>query len=142
MKRIGEDKKDGYVKVVLDTNLLLAIYQFRIDIFQELNRIMDQKYTVCIIDKTVQELEKLINKSGLSDRRAAKFALSVIKKKDLKIIRTEDSAIGKDESVDDLLVKLEDDCIVATQDKNLKKRLKEAGIKVITIRQKKHLTMV
>ena len=41
-------------------------------------------------------------------------------------------------NVDDLLVEKED-YVIATQDKNLKQRLKQKGIKLIVLRSKKYL---
>lgn len=123
-------------KIILDTNFLLAIPQFKVDIFDEIDRIIVSKYTIYVLDQTVAELEKLINKSRLSHKRAAKFALSVVKRKGLAIIKTK-----QDKCADDLLVELDNKHIIATQDQELKRRLKEKGFRILTIRQKKYLIM-
>lgn len=113
--------------IILDTNFLLAISQFHIDIFSELERICDFPYSVYVLDKTVDELNKvLVGK----DKAAAKLALSIIKGR-AKILKT------KKGYVDDILVRLAGkDTIIATQDRELKKRVKTS---VITIKQKKYL---
>jgi hypothetical protein len=116
-------------RVILDTNFLLAIGQFGIDVFSELERICDFPYKVFVLDKTIGELNKVLTTGG-KDKAAAKLALSLVKEK-VEVIRTSDGY------VDDILVQLANgDNIVATQDKELKDRIKT---RVITIKQKKYL---
>ncbi len=118
-------------KILVDTNFLLVPFQFKVDIFKEIDRIIDEKYEVFIIDKTIDELEKLIKGGKEKERKAARMALQLIKKFNIKIINTQG------DNVDDIIVKLKDkDTIVATMDKELKKRLKGD---VIVLRQKKYL---
>lgn len=45
-------------KVILDTNFLLIPGQFKVNVFAEIERVMDVPYHLCIIDKTVDELKK------------------------------------------------------------------------------------
>jgi len=120
-------------KILLDTNFLLIPAQFNVDIFTEIDRIMLTNYKIYILDKTIDELEKLTKdpKQKLRDRNAAKLGLQLIKAKKINIIKTNEDLL-----VDDLIVKLQKDYIIATQDMILKKRLKT---KTIVLRQKKHL---
>lgn len=111
--------------ILLDTNFLLAIYQFKLDIFQEIQNIADFSYEIQTIDRVIDELNTITGK----DKKAANYALKIIKEKHLKILKTEKG------HTDDILVKLNNKAIIATQDKELKKRLKN----YITIRQKKYL---
>lgn len=123
--------------IVLDTNFFMTAYKQKVDIFGELKRIMDFKYQVYIIDKTVDELEKLINEGKLSEKTSAKVALQLLKRKNIKILKT-----AKDRSVDDLLLALDPRTfIIATQDRELKKRLKARKFKTLVIRQKKHIVL-
>ena len=117
-------------RVILDTNFLLAIGQFGIDVFSELERICDFPYKVCVLDKTIDELNKVLTTGG-KDKAAAKLALSLVKEK-VEVINTSDGY------VDDILVQLaNEENIIATQDKELKNRIKTM---IITIKQKKYLT--
>jgi len=111
------------MKIILDTNFLLA----KIDIFSELQRIVDEPYELHILDKTLDELE---------DKKGEKLAKELINKKKINIIKTE-----KHKNVDNLLLDLADKekFIVCTQDRELKRKLKQKKIKIITIRQKTHL---
>ena len=124
-------------KIILDTNFLLIPYQFKVDIFSEIDRIILEKYQLYILDKTLDELEKIVKDKEQKGKNklAAKLALLLVKAKDVKIIKTK-----KDKLVDDLIVELADkDTIVCTQDTELKKRL---PCKIITLRQKKKLILV
>jgi len=117
-------------RIILDTNFLLAISQFHVDIFSELEKICDFPYTLHILDKTIDELNNIIKTPGKKDKEAAKLALMLIEGR-IEVIK------GEGNYVDDILVKMADDnTIIATQDKELKKRIKT---RIIVIKQKKYL---
>ncbi|MBT3985100.1 hypothetical protein HOD38_00500 [archaeon] len=122
-------------KILLDTNFLMAIYQFKIDIFEETKNALMENVEFFIIDKTKNELEKLIKTSKLSDSQAAKFALKVLEKKPIKIIKTAENTY-----VDDLILE-QKGYIVATVDKELKQKLKKEKIQILTIKQKKYIIL-
>ena len=106
-------------KVILDTNFLMAVSQFKVDIFSEIRRICDFKYELFIIDKTINELE------------------SIIETQKGKNIKT------KEGTVDELIVKISNkNTIVATQDMELKRKLREKGVSLIVLRQKKYLVFI
>ena len=109
-------------KIILDTSFLLTTLSFKVDIFSELNRICDFEYEIYVLDKTLDELK---------GKKLGKIAEGIIKQKNIKIIKTNE---GK---VDDLL--LEQEGIIATQDIELKRLLKEKEKRIITIRQKRFL---
>jgi len=122
------------LKIIPDTNILLGISQFHLDLFSELERICNFKYEVYTLSNIIEELEKLINTGKLPEKKAASFALRLIKTKGIKVIKTDLK------HVDDSLCELNPkEYVVISQDKKLKSRLKEKGIKIIIIRQKNHL---
>ena len=111
--------------IILDTNFLLIIPQFKVDIFREIERICPFKYKISILDKTLDELKKKPNE---------KLVLEIIKKKKIEVINTS----GK--YVDDILSDIKDEnVIIATNDKELKKKLKTP---VIILKQKKYLELI
>lgn len=121
-------------KIILDTNFLLIPAQFKLDIFSEISRVCDFNYQLCILDKTIGELNGIIqSKQKGKNKAAAKLALTIIKSKKLKILKTKE-----DKPVDDLIMDV-NDAIVATTDKELISRLKEKKAKIIRLRQKKYL---
>lgn len=129
------DKK----KVILDTNFLLIPGQFMVDIFSEIERIMSEPFEMCMVDKSMVELNKIIATGKQKDRFAAKLALALAIQKNLKTLHS----FMSQKSVDDIIVsKADSDTYVATQDKALRERLKEKGAKIIGLRQQKYLVMI
>ncbi len=127
-------------KIILDTNFLLIPFTLKVDIFDEINNIIHDKYHLYIIDKTIDELDNIINNQTGKNKQAAKFAKELIEKKEPRIIKTENNNSNVDYEILNL-VKSED-YMVATQDKELKSQLKELNKKIIILRQKTHLTMI
>lgn len=124
-------------KILLDTNFLLIPLQFKVDIFSEFERICNFNYKIYILDKTLEELNKIIETQKGKNKDAGKFALKLVKLKKLNIIKT-----TKNIHTDTLIVETaKNEYIVATQDKLLKKRLKSEKIPIITLRQKKYLIL-
>lgn len=121
--------------IIPDTNVLMAIGEFKMDIFSELEQICDFKYEIGILDKVETELKKILREQTRKNREAAKLALKIIERMKIKKIKT---SSGK---VDDLIVELSKnpEVIIATQDKELKERIKKVKGRIITIRQKKKL---
>ena len=124
-------------QIIIDTNFLLIPGQFKVDIFSEFERVCDFPYKLCVLDKSVAELEKIVKGQKGKDKDAAKLALSLAKAKKVAVLKTKGSL-----NVDSELVEQgKKVCIVATQDNGLKARLKALGASVITLRQRKYLIM-
>ncbi len=123
--------------IILDTNFLLIPAQFNVDIFTEIDRLVQEPYELCIIDSTIDELNSLTEKESGKDKRAAVLALQMLEKKKVKHLKTE-----KHLNTDKLIVERakSPDFMVATQDKELKRILKENNVQLIVLRQKSHLT--
>ena len=133
--------------IILDTNLLMAIFQFKIDLFEELDRVMSEPYDVNILNDTIIELDYIVKKQNSKNKRFAKLVKQYIKLKKINIIditKQKDlyiTNISKTNKVDDLLTQISDDkdYIIATADIELKKRIKNKGNKLIYLRSKNHL---
>ena len=113
-------------QVILDTDFLLQSLRLKIDLDGELGRILESSFQICILDKTLEELE------GKKDEQLAKSYVE----------RLEVIATKKDKAVDELLLEQKGNFLVATQDKELKEKLKKRNIPLITIRNKSHLELV
>ena len=124
-------------KIIIDTNFLLIPIQFKVDIFSEFNRICSFNYKLFIFDKSIDELKNIIQKQRGKDKKAAEFALKLIKLKNIEIIETGHKYV--DELILDSINK---DTVIATQDVLLKKQLLEKGASVIILRQKKYLQLL
>jgi len=123
-------------KIIIDTNFLMIPGEFRVDIFSEIKSIANFPYKLMIIDKTVDELKMIISRNMTKsvDRLYAKIALGLIESQKIEKIHTQKS------NVDDAIVDFADkDTLVATSDKELKKRLREKNVKIINLRKKQYL---
>lgn len=114
-------------KVIIDTNIFMALKD-RFDVLEELRAALDFSYEPAIIDKTLEELEKISNSA---------LAKKYIKERGIKTIRTHEGY------ADDLIIqtceKDPKNHMVFTNDNELKKRLKQKGIQTISIRQRKYI---
>ncbi len=131
------------MKIILDTNFLMVPITLNIDIFEGLFQAVQDSYELLTIDLVVKELEYLSKKKELKtiDRKAAKFGLSILKQKNLKI---EHSSL--DQHTDDALInkaiKFKDkgfSVAIATIDKDLIRKAHEQSIKVLSVKQKKNI---
>lgn len=121
-------------QIILDTNFLMIPAQFGVDIFDEIRNKMDTQYELYVLSGTLRELDIIIEKDKNKHKTEARIAKKLIESKNIKIL---DSA----DDVDDELVRLSknDNTIIATQDKELKKRIEG---KKIVLRQKKYIDLV
>ena len=124
-------------RIIIDTNFLLIPLKFRVDIFSEFNRVCNFNYKLSIFDGSINELKNIIEKQSGIDKKAAQFALKLIKLKNIGIIKSHQK------DVDELILNsVNNDTIIATQDINLKKELLKKGASVIILRQKKYLEFI
>lgn len=124
-------------KIIIDTNFLMIPWQFKVDIFSEFDRICQFNYHLYIFDRTINELENIAEKSKGKDKKAAQFALKLVKLNNINRIKSDIKY------VDSLILENADEnTIIATQDKNLKKKLLEKGLSMIILRQKKYLQLI
>ncbi len=125
-------------KILLDTNFLMACFQFKADIFSEIERTCPFSYKAYVLDKTMKELESIAEKQKGKDKDAAKIALKLLKIKNVEVIETN----SKKYTDDAILDYAKKGYIAATQDKDLKRMLLNQGSTVITLRQKKKIIWV
>ncbi len=123
-------------QILIDANFFMIPSQYGVDIFTEFERIMMEAYTLCTIDMVVDELEKLTGQGSGADKKAAKLALSLLKVKNVDVLKTE-----KHLNTDNQIVKVakSSNFLVATRDKELKGILQRNNLKVIVLRSNNHL---
>ncbi|MBN1646160.1 DUF188 domain-containing protein [Candidatus Woesearchaeota archaeon] len=121
------------VRVVMDTNFMLLPGNYLLDIFGEIERLMQTSYELCVTTGTVDELEKLAEKKTKT-AKSARLGLMLIKQKPLKTVRSSKAHVD-----DDIVEVIKKGEFVATQDRELKKRVLDKGAKIITMRSKSHL---
>lgn len=109
--------------------------KFRIDLDSELQRVLDEPAKNCVLDSVIAELNHFAKKNSATGKEA-QLCLRLIDRENFFIQR---SPKGE---VDDVIVSISDkNALVATNDIELRKRLKSKGIKTIYLRAKKHLAI-
>lgn len=121
-------------KVIIDTNFLLIPEKFHIDIFYEIFALVPNCEFI-IMDKTFRELENI-----KKDRNAASVALKILErfKNKYTVYSNKDKNYRTvDEEILD--VARNSSFIVCTEDKELKRKLKERGVGIITLKHKSRI---
>lgn len=129
----------GCKKILLDTNVLLIPAQFKVDIFSESQRICPLA-SLCVLQPSVEELEKIAEKQRGKQRQAAQLALQLLEKKEVEKIASPEAYV--DQAIIDIVKQHPKEWVVATQDKNLKKELMKLGVAIMTLRKKNHLVLL
>lgn len=124
----------SFKTVILDSSAVLMIFEFSVDLEAELTRLLGRHKAV--IPKSVfDELRFLSQQQDGRRRQIAKAAMQFIKK--FEIVNT------KIENADDAIFNLakDTDWVVVTNDKELRKRLRNVLLPVIFLRGKKTLML-
>jgi rRNA-processing protein FCF1 len=114
-------------KILFDTNFATIPFQFRVDIYSELNRLIDEKFEILFPKICIAELEKL---------KGGKGSLELMEKKGVIF-----ADIPKARTIDDSILNFAKakGCTIATQDRELKKKALKNNLAVITLRKKQFL---
>lgn len=131
-----EPTRKEALKVVMDSNALFVPLQFKIDIFNELGRLLNRRFELILLSSVKRELEKLVREGSPKTRREAAYALRLGEK-----CRLVEVDAGLLTDVDDVIVKVagEGKAVVFTNDEQLRRRLRDISTPVIYVRQKSRL---
>jgi len=124
------------VKVILDSNTLFVPLQFKIDIFDCLEQLLERSFELILLSPIKRELEALARKGSPKMRKNASYALKLAEK--CKYVEVDAPASML---TDDIIVKIAKEwkTPVFTNDRKLKKRLRDISVPVIYVRQKSRL---
>ena len=116
------------MKIIFDTNFGIIPFQFNVDIYAELDKIINGKYEIIFPEFCLKELKKL---------KFGDAALELMGKKGVKVV---DIPFSK--NIDDSIIKFaeKESIIIATQDKEMKEKALKKNLAVITLRNKQFLT--
>lgn len=128
--------RNDELKVILDSNAFFVPLQFRIDIFNELERLLNRGFDLILLSSVKHELETLAAKGSPKMRRQATFALRLAEKCKLVEVAKDSS-----EDVDEVITETarEWKAAVFTNDVQLRKKLRDISVPVIYVRQKLRL---
>jgi rRNA-processing protein FCF1 len=123
------------IKVILDSNFLMIPFQFNIDIFQEIEYLLQKKVDFVVPSAVKSELTGISSRGGEGAPEAS-LALQIASR-----CRVVEVSLEPQETVDDAIVKASQKlgAVVATTDIELKKRLRDINVPVVYLREKSKL---
>ncbi len=123
------------VKVILDSNFLMIPFQFNLDVFQEIEYLLQKKVDFIVPSAVKSELTGISTRGGEGAAEAS-LALQLASR-----CRVVEVALDENETVDDAIVKSSQKlgAVVATTDIELKKRLRDINVPVVYLRDKSKL---
>lgn len=132
----AELKNRKALKIILDSNALFVPLQFQIDIFEELKTLLNRNFELVLLSPTRNELEKIAKKGPPKMRKAASYALKLAEKCTLFKVNKNVAC-----SPDDIIIEVAHRwrCPVFTNDRELRKRLRNINVPVIYVRQRSRL---
>lgn len=133
----GEETR-GQGSVILDSNFLFIPRQFGVDIFDELQKLLGTPCRCVVPSAVLRELQLLKEDAKPSFRKKIDFALTLAEACDVAEVD-----LKKGETVDEAIINLAKmlRTPVATNDAELRRRLRAEGIPVIYLRKRTHLEM-
>jgi rRNA-processing protein FCF1 len=132
----GAEGLRGGRSVVLDSNFLFVPLKFGVDIFAELERLLGPSVECITLKPVLDELALLREGAPPSLAREIEFASELAGR-----CRVLHDQLNQHETVDDLILRVasESGYIVATNDAELRRRLKEEGVPAVYLRQRAYL---
>ncbi len=130
-------RKNGMIEIIIDSNALFAPLQFKIDIFGELERILNRRFELVLLSSVLNELRMLASEGRPKTRKMAAFAIEFAKK--CRYVEVHSAAKTVDDTIIDAAAKFKTP--VFTNDAQLRQRLRDISVPVIYVRQKSHLAI-
>jgi len=126
------------IKIIVDSNALFIPIELKLDIFYELRQLLNRNFELVILSPVKSELETLAQKSSPKIRRNATFALELASK--CTYVRVSEKS---NEPTDEAIIRVAQawKAPVFTNDKLLKRTLRDISIPVIYVRAKSRLEM-
>ncbi len=124
--------------IVLDTNMLMTVAR-GINVFEQIEDIIDTKPDYIVLTPIIKELEKLAKSSKPSISKPARLALEIARMY-CKVVNIDIKNMPTDDLI--LYYAKENKCGVATNDRELRKKLRREGIPEIYLREEKMMVDV
>lgn len=127
------ETSNHFQPIIFDTNFLFTTFEFKVDIIAELKRVIGASFHLYIYEGTVGEL-KSIERKGDKNKKFLPLISKMLHIYGFKIIKSKQTYID-----DQIMENLNGKVIIATNDKELRKKIWEVPNRVIYMRQKKYL---
>lgn len=123
------------IRIILDTNALFVPFQLKIDIFQELKALLNRNFELILLKPVQRELERLATEGSSQVRKNASQALKLAEK--WRRVGVKEDAGSSDDVI--LQTASRWKCPVFTNDRELRRKLRNINVPVIYVRQKSRL---
>ena len=122
------------MKVILDTNFVIDLIRFKTNL-ENMDSSFDENLEIHVIERTVEELQRIASEET-DEGKFARLAIEIIKRKGIKMLKTDEKNTD-----DALLDKAKEGYVIATNDVELRERIKKEGMRTIYLRGKKEIMM-
>jgi hypothetical protein len=127
-------------QVILDTNFLAVPAQFGVDIFSEIERVVERRVEFVLLESTVKEIEL---KGGLSagktEAKVFRIARELIQRCTVVKVPESLAAMAVDDQLLEYAVSVKG--ALATNDRELRMRARERRVPVLLLRGKKRVAL-
>jgi rRNA-processing protein FCF1 len=122
--------------IILDANAFFVPLTLNIDIFEGIKKILNRNFELVLLSSTLEELERISTHGSPKKRKQAENALRLTQK--CRVLKTSHK---EKIPVDDIIVRVASNqkYAVFTNDRQLRKRLRDINVPVIYVRQKSRL---
>ena len=126
-------------KILFDTNFLMIPLRFGVDVFEEAERVLNNLPEYYVTGSVLREIELLKQGASPSFAKELSFAEKIAERCSVLDVEAREK-----ETVDESILRtaVEKRLIVGTTDAELRRRLREAGVKVLILRQRRYLELI
>ena len=126
------------IKVIFDTNFLFVPIKFHVDVVSECENLLNQRVDPLLISPVFDELQKMATRRSVKLAKEASIASEYARRMRFVQVDSEPS-----EKTDDVILRIAEEwqCVVATNDSELKKRLRDIKVPVIYLRERSRLEL-
>lgn len=119
--------------IIFDTNFLFVTFDFKIDIISELKKVTGGNYNLFIYEGTIDELMSIERKRE-KNKKFLPLIIKMLHLYNFKIIKSNEKYIDNQ-----ILSNLNQDILIATNDKELRQKIWKKNFRVLYLRQKQYL---
>jgi rRNA-processing protein FCF1 len=124
------------IRIIFDSNALFVPIQFKINILEKLQDLVNKEFEPILLSPVKRELERLAEEGSPAMQKKASYALKLAEK-----LKSVDVKQESGNSTDDVIFAIAKswECPVFTNDRKLRKRLRDINVPTIYVRHKSKL---
>ncbi len=126
-------RQDSGISVIIDTNVLIYMYEHKRDIFEFAQNILANA-RFFVLDSSLKEIEHVYKGKPMKLKLLKAFLDKLEAAHKFEVLEVSPELHGKYRNVDNLLIYFSNKYIIYTNDKILKSKIKKKGNTVLTLR--------